>query len=147
MAKPVSPLVGCDVFVLNEKSEVLLIKRSDNGFWATPGGTQDLGETPRACAERECLEESGFEVKVAALMGVFSSSCYSYVNYPWKENEFTHILFRATLMGGSARLSDETTDIGWFAENKLPPLSDGHDVRLKFGFEFSRNPQMNPHFE
>ena len=147
MAKPVSPLVGCDVFVLNEKSEVLLIKRSDNGFWATPGGTQDLGETPQACAIRECREESGYEVVVLGLMGVFSSQCYPYVNYPWKENEFTHLLFRANVVGGAPRISSETTEVAWFAEKNLPPLSDGHEIRLKFAFEFARNPQMNPHFE
>ena len=39
--------------VLNEDEKVLLIKRADNGFWALPGGTQDLGETSQQCAERE----------------------------------------------------------------------------------------------
>lgn len=46
MAKPITPLVACDVFVLNESGQVLLIQRSDNGFWALPGGCHDLGETP-----------------------------------------------------------------------------------------------------
>lgn len=68
MAKPVTPLVGCDVFVLNQKSEVLLIQRADNGRWALPGGCHDLGETAQLCAERECREESGYEVKVTDLL-------------------------------------------------------------------------------
>jgi ADP-ribose pyrophosphatase YjhB (NUDIX family) len=147
MPKPVTPLVGCDVFVLNEKSEVLLIKRSDNGCWALPGGCHDLGETPQLCAERECREESGYEVKVTELWGVYSSNCYEYVNYPWKENEFCHLLFKAELIGGSATTSSESTQIAWFSESQLPPFSDGHEIRVHFGFEKHRNPSLKPHFE
>ena len=47
--KPVTPLVGVDVFIAVSESRVLLIKRTDNGFWCTPGGSQDLGETPEEC--------------------------------------------------------------------------------------------------
>ena len=46
MKKPVTPVVGVDVFIPDSESRVLLIKRTDNGFWCTPGGSQDLGETP-----------------------------------------------------------------------------------------------------
>ena len=82
MPKPVTPLVACDVFVLNEKQQVLLIRRTDNGFWALPGGCHDLGETASQCAERECFEESGYRVRVSELLGHYSSMRYPYVNYP-----------------------------------------------------------------
>lgn len=147
MPKPVTPLVGCDVFVLNEKSEVLLIQRADNGLWALPGGCHDLGETPRECAERECREESGYEVEVTDLLGVYSSNRYEYVNYPWKENEFCHILFRAKLKGGKSKISNETIKVGWFNKLNLPPFSDGHEVRVQFGFMTAANPNEKLHFE
>jgi ADP-ribose pyrophosphatase YjhB (NUDIX family) len=147
MPKPITPFVGCDVFVLNEELEVLLIQRADNGLWALPGGCHDLGETPQECAERECREESGYEVKVTDLLGVYSSNRYEYVSYPWKENEFCHLLFRAKMIGGQARISDESTKVEWFAESCLPKFSDGHEVRVRFGFEASRNSNMKPHFE
>lgn len=146
MPKPITPLVGSDAFVLNEKNEVLLIRRSDNGFWATPGGCHDLGETPKACAERECFEESGYRVECTELLGVFSSNKYEYVNYPWTDTEFVHILFRARLVGGSPTTSSESTEIAWFAEDQLPPLSDGHEIRIKFAFAHCRKPGK-PHFE
>ena len=88
--KPVTPLVGVDVFIPDSESRVLLIKRTDNGFWCTPGGSQDLGETPEECGVREVLEETGFEITINRLLGVFSSLKYESVNYPWKgENTFT----------------------------------------------------------
>jgi ADP-ribose pyrophosphatase YjhB (NUDIX family) len=139
--------VGCDVFVINPALEVLLIQRQDNGFWALPGGCQDLGETPRACAERECREESGYLVQATELMGVYSSKCYPYVNYPWKENEFCHLLFWAELRGGEARLSSETLQVAWFSEDRIPPLSDGHAPRIEFGFRYLKDRNLKPHFE
>ena len=147
MPKPVTPLVGCDVFVLNEKNEVLLIRRADNGFWALPGGCQDLGETPAEAAARECLEESGYSVKIMGLLGIFSSMNYEYIHYPWKENEFMHILFQAEVTGGQAKVSTETTEIGWYAQNILPELSDGHGIRVEYGFKVIGNTSLPTHFE
>lgn len=147
MPVPVTPLVGCDVFVLNNKNELLLIKRSDNGFWALPGGCHDLGESPRECAIRECLEESGLKVEIQELLGVFSSSKYEYVHYPWKDLEFCHILFRAKLIGGQESTSEETLEVKWFKRDSLPPLSDGHRERIAYAFKKFDNPNLPPYFE
>lgn len=140
-------MVGCDVFVLNKENKVLLIKRSDNGFWALPGGCQNLGETPAAAAARECLEESGYKVKIIELLGQYSSMCYPYANYPWKENEFCHLLFRAEILEGEPTPSEESMAVEWFSESELPPLADGHEVRIRFGYEKLRKPQLASHFE
>ncbi|HEY32234.1 MAG TPA: NUDIX domain-containing protein [Dehalococcoidia bacterium] len=73
MPAPVTPIVGADTFVVNGKKEVCLIRRSDNGLWALPGGAQDLGETPEECARREFEEETGLLIRITRLLGVFSS--------------------------------------------------------------------------
>lgn len=144
MGTKLSP--AADVFVLNFEDKVLLVKRTDNGFWCLPGGKQDLGETPAQCAARECFEESGYKIKIIGLLGVFSSQCYEYKNYPWKDNEFCHVCYRGELVGGEPTTSEETSEIAWFSENEIPPLSDGHDVRIKLGFQL-RNEKLNGHFE
>ena len=133
MPRPVTPFVGCDVFVTDARARVLLVRRQDNGFWALPGGCQDLGETPAGCARRECQEETGFEIVVGRLLGVFSSRCYEYVHYPWKDNEFTHLLFAGMIAGGRAAASAETLAVAFFDERGLPPLSDGHAPRVLTG--------------
>jgi len=138
--------LAADVFVLNSENKVLLVKRTDNGFWCLPGGKQDLGESPSQCAARECFEESGYKVKITGLLGVYSTQCYEYKNYPWKDNEFCHVCFRGEIIGGEPTLSSETSEIGWFSENEIPPLSDGHGVRIAFGFKM-RAVQFNGHFE
>lgn len=147
MPKPITPLVGTDVFVVDAESRVLLIKRSDNGYWVMPGGCQNLGETAAQCAVREVREESGFEVKLTRLLGIFSSQCYEYVNYPWKDNEFSHILFAGVIIGGEARTSHESLEVGFFPFTELPPLSDGHYPRIALGMEYLKNRSIDPVFE
>lgn len=147
VSKPITPLVGCDVFVVDQSSRVLLVRRSDNGRWALPGGCQDLGETPAECAGREMREETGYEVKLTRLLGVFSSIRYEYVHYPWKENEFTHVCFAGIIIGGKMAPSPETPEVAFFAESELPPLSDGHERRVRVGFVAARDPNVRAVFE
>jgi ADP-ribose pyrophosphatase YjhB (NUDIX family) len=147
MTKPITPLVGCDVFILDTQMQVLLIRRSDNGLWALPGGCQELHETPVECAQREAFEETGLEVKVIGLLGVFSSLRYDYVHYPWKENVFTHILYRGEVVGGAVQTeSDETSDVAWFSREDIPEMSDGHHLRVSFSFSCVPLPCV-PYFE
>lgn len=147
MPKPITPLVGCDVFLTDEAGRVLLVRRSDNGLWALPGGCQDLGETPAECAVRELKEETGFEVTITRLLGVFSSTRYEYVHYPWKENEFTHVFFAAAIIGGEMKPSPETPEVGFFAEAELPPMSDGHEGRVHVGFRAAGDADFRAMFE
>jgi len=151
MSDPITPFIGCDVFVPDaSRSRVLLIRRADNGFWALPGGFHDLHETPMRCAVRECLEETGLQIRIERLLGVFSSNCYREINYPHKGRQYCHILFLAEpvdLAASTARTTNEAREIGWFTETQIPPMSDGHDVRVTVGFRSLRDPQSPAHFE
>lgn len=146
MHKILTPFVGCDVFILNEKQELLLIQRSDNGLWALPGGYQNLGETSKDCAIRECLEETGYNVEITELIGVFSSLNYEFVHYPLKDIEICHLFFLGKIISGDSKTSGETKKVSWFSEDKLPDLSDGHNIRINFGWKYIRN-KVKTHFE
>ena len=52
-------MAGAGVILINENNEILLQKRSDNGFWDYPAGSMELGESFEECARREVLEETG----------------------------------------------------------------------------------------
>ena len=132
----VTPHPGCDVFVLNEERKLLLIQRADNGLWALPGGYQNRGETPMQCAIRECIEETGLETEITDLLGVFSSLNYELKNYPVKDIEICHLLFLGKVTGGKLSTSEESKNTGWFSEIEMPQLSDGHEIRIKFGWKF-----------
>ena len=55
--------------VAREDGAVLLIRRTDNGNWALPGGAIDLGESVAQAAVRETLEESGIECAITGHRG------------------------------------------------------------------------------
>lgn len=151
MAAPITPSVGCDVFVPDtSRTRVLLIRRADNGFWALPGGFHDLNETPTQCAVRECFEETGLQIRLERLLGVFSSNCYREMNYPHKGGKYCHILFLAAPVDrekSAARTTNEAREVAWFAESQIPSMSDGHDVRVTVGFRALGDPMLPAHFE
>ena len=55
------PLItaGAGVLIINDKNEILLGKRTDNGYWDYPAGSMEIGESFEECARREVFEETG----------------------------------------------------------------------------------------
>jgi hypothetical protein len=61
---------------------------------------------------------------------------------------YCHILFQGEPIGGATlSRTEETSALEWFAEDKLPSLSDGHEPRIRVGFTLLRDPHAPPHFE
>lgn len=65
--------VGCGALILNEKEEILLMKRSSkcknqHGYWQIPGGSVEFNETFQDAIKREVEEELGIEIEVGELL-------------------------------------------------------------------------------
>lgn len=72
---PDLPRVGVGALVMKEDS-VLLVRRKGEpaaGLWAIPGGNLKLGETIRACAEREIMEETGVAIRAGEMLYTFET--------------------------------------------------------------------------
>jgi ADP-ribose pyrophosphatase YjhB (NUDIX family) len=67
-----SIVVAVTAAVRNAQGELLLIERTDNGLWALPGGAQDIGESVVQAARREVNEETGVDVEITGLSGIYS---------------------------------------------------------------------------
>jgi ADP-ribose pyrophosphatase YjhB (NUDIX family) len=58
--------------VADSDGRILLQRRSDSGNWARSGGVMDIGETLAECAIREVREETGFDVRIERIVGIYS---------------------------------------------------------------------------
>ncbi len=69
------------VVLFNEQGQVLLEKRSDDGFYDFPGGGIDLKESAEEAARRELLEETGLIADDLELFKVYSGEVTHYVYF------------------------------------------------------------------
>lgn len=119
--------------VFDDHQRILLQRRTDNGNWALPGGTMEIGETAEQSVVREVEEETGFQVEVVRLIGVYSEPLHTTMTYPDGNTvAYVSILFECRVIGGERALSDESSDVDWFAPDTLPqPFHPGHVPRVQ----------------
>lgn len=65
-------VTACGVIIENEKREILLQRRQDNGLWGLPGGSMEPGEKFEEAAKREVFEETGIKIDELRLFGIYS---------------------------------------------------------------------------
>ncbi|MDO8489925.1 MAG: NUDIX domain-containing protein [bacterium] len=112
--------VGCGVLILNEKGEMLLMKRSSKskneaGMWSKPGGTVDYGEMVEAAAIREVKEELGVDVEVKFL------AYYDHLLPEEKQHWVTFEFIGKIVSGEPKNMEPEKCDeIAWFSLDNLP---------------------------
>jgi ADP-ribose pyrophosphatase YjhB (NUDIX family) len=70
--KPTSRKPSASVMVRNSEGDLLLLRRPDSGRWTIPTGGLKKNETLTQCAIRECREETGLDIEVISLVGMFS---------------------------------------------------------------------------
>lgn len=105
-----------------EDDRVLLVQEVADGRWAMPGGWADVNEGLVAGAVREVREESGYLVEATRLLGIYDKRLWG--SPPSPLYTLTAVV-AGRLVGGSPTTSTETTDVGWFRRDDLPPLSVG----------------------
>jgi 8-oxo-dGTP pyrophosphatase MutT (NUDIX family) len=106
--------LGTDVAVINDKGEILLTRRADFPVWCLPGGGVDANESVAQAAVREVFEETGIEVTLTRLIGIYSRPL-------WMGGGDHVVFFAARPIGGTFNTQpDEVTGIGYFAPDHLP---------------------------
>jgi 8-oxo-dGTP diphosphatase len=114
-----NPVPGVGVLVEVDES-IVLIQRGQppfEGWWALPSGFIEEDESVEQAAVRECKEETGLEVDLLELFGV-----YSFPEGPVQSGII--IFYRARPVGGELQAGDDAQDVGLFPPDALPePLA------------------------
>lgn len=126
-----SIVVAVTAFVLDDQGRVLLIQRSDNGLWAIPGGAQDIGESIADTVVRETREETGIDVEVTGIIGVYTNPHHVMAYDDGEVRQQFSLCFRARPTGGELRTSSESTQVRWVPQDELDTLAIHPSLRLR----------------
>jgi len=102
--------IGVFALIFDEDQRVLLAHRRDIDWWNLPGGGMEHGETVEEAVRREVREETGIEVEVKYLVGVYSK--------PQKQEVVLTFDCRAT--GGVLTATEESRECRYFTPDDLP---------------------------
>ena len=115
---------SCSAVIFDPTGQILLLaRRSDNGEWCLPGGAMDPGESAAECCAREVLEETGLVVLVGRLIGVYSTP-HRIIEYAdGNRRQGLTLNFEAVAIGGDLRVTDETTEVGYFSRVQMESMA------------------------
>lgn len=132
MMRPCCPSCGFVVFLDPKVAAVALVADGDGlvmvkrgvepeyGKWAFPSGYVDRGEVVEAAARREVKEETGLDVELDRLVGVYSL----------EGNPVVLVVFSAHIVGGSVEIGHDALDVRTFPMSDLPELPFPHDRQM-----------------
>ena len=102
--------IGAFAIIFDEKGRVLLCHRRDVEVWNLPGGGVESGEMPTDAVIREVEEETGLEVEIERLVGVYGKT----------DKDELVFSFICRVIGGNLSATDESSECEYFEVDRLP---------------------------
>jgi ADP-ribose pyrophosphatase YjhB (NUDIX family) len=139
----VTPKVAVGAIVGNDRGELLLVQRADSGIWLYPTGWADIGYSPAEVALKEVREETGVECEPVQLLAVIDGLRMGFTRFG-----MYMVLFHCRAVGGELQAHPlETSGVGWFGQDDLPPATGGAGWWGPMAFAAIRGERMPASFD
>src|SRR3989338_1380977 len=108
--------------IIEKEGKVILVQEAgiDRGQWNHPAGWLDKGENPIAAAKREAEEETGLQVEITHLLGVYNFIKSKNLTEDGIERHVLKLVFVGKVIGGTIKLDpEEIMDAKWFTPGEI----------------------------
>ena len=129
--RPTRLVPAASAVVADDAGRLLLAKRTDNELWTIPGGGMKPGETIAETAIREVREETGIDVEVATLIGIYSNPRHVVEYSDGEVRQQFSVCFACQPVGGEPTPSDETSEVGYFSLDQIRTMDIHPSIRLR----------------
>jgi len=117
--------------VVNKAGELLMVHKTDNNLWALPGGGMDPGESISQTVVRETKEETGMDVEVTGVVGIYTNPGHVIAYDDGEVRQQMSICFTTDLLGGAIATSSETSEVEFVPVDRLDQLTINPSMRLR----------------
>jgi 8-oxo-dGTP pyrophosphatase MutT (NUDIX family) len=135
----ITPRIGSDAAIFDSNGKILLLKRSDDATWCLPCGLVDAGESPEQAAIREAKEETGLDVKILELVGVYTRL----PSIEWGLFTIVSTVYLCEVTGGRLQNSHEDLGLQYWDIEEVPvwhgnQAQQARDARTKYQTRMAR---------
>lgn len=118
-----NPVPTVDIIIFVPPERIVLVERKNYPEgWALPGGFVDYGERAEHAAIREAREETGLDVELTGLLGV-----YSHPDRDPRSHTLSVVYMAYTLDQGALKAGDDALKARLFSWHDLPDLVFDHE--------------------
>jgi ADP-ribose pyrophosphatase YjhB (NUDIX family) len=117
--------------VPNDQGAILLVHKTDNDLWALPGGGMDVGESMADAVVREVKEETGVDVEVTGVVGIYSNPNHVMAYDDGEVRQQCSICFTTRMLVGQLATSSETEEVRFVDPADLDALNIHPSMRLR----------------
>jgi ADP-ribose pyrophosphatase YjhB (NUDIX family) len=118
-----SLVLSVTAIVPDQDGAILMVHKTDNDLWALPGGGMDVGESMADTVVREVKEETGIDVEVTGVVGIYTNPNHVMAYDDGEVRQQCSICFTTRLVGGTLATSSETKEVRFVAPGNLEALN------------------------